>query len=362
MVIHQMGSVLGYGDAITNHIATLDRQLVEWGFSARLYAASVEGARIARAELDTAYTASDNPDDILIYHYSAYCDNYQLFRRSRNRKILIYHNITPSHFYQPFDPYLEAICREGREVLPLLRECDLAFGVSEFNRQELIDLGFDARRTRVMPILPSLNNFATTPRDRRMFNRLKTPGITNILFVGRVAPNKAHDDLLTTFAAYHRHINRASRLILAGPRFLPRYNEFLDRLIIKLNLQRSALFTDRISLAELKACYEAADVFMCASRHEGFCVPLLEAMSFGLPILARAETAIPDTLGSAGVLFHDLDQPILAETLQVMVEDADLRRRLIDAQRRRLADFAPEHITRQLRDMLISVGVSHTLA
>ncbi len=355
MVIHQMGSVLCYGDAITNAIAALDRQLTAWGFATRIYGADIAAARMPKAELDTAYR-SDNPDDLLIYHYSAYCDNYRLFQQSRQRKILVYHNITPAEFYRPYDPFMEAVCAQGRAVLPMLTECDLALGVSEYNRQELIEVGFDERRTGVLPILLDQDHFAATARDNRVYRRLTQSGWTNLLFVGRVAPNKAHQDVIKLFAAYQA-VNPRSRLWLVGARFVGQYDAALDRLVARLGLQECVTFTDRVTLAELKAYYEAADAFVCASRHEGFCVPLLEAMYFGVPILARAETAIPSTLGDAGVLYHEPDYGVLAETLGVMIEDTGLRAQLIERQHQRLADFAPARVIDRLREALTQVGV-----
>ncbi len=351
-----MGSVLCYGDAITNAIAALDRQMTAWGLTTRIYGANIEAARLPKAELDTAYR-DDNPDDLLIYHYSAYCENYQLFRRSRHRKLLVYHNITPSHFYRPYDPFMEAVCSQGRAVLPLLRECELAVGVSEYNRRELVEAGFPPERTAVLPILLDLDTVAATRRDEKLFRRLSQSRGTRLLFVGRVAPNKAHQDLLSLLAAYREGVDPYAHLTLVGARFLPRYDALLDRLAERLGVAEAVTFTDRVSLSELKAYYEGASVFVCASQHEGLCVPLLEAMGVGLPILARAEAAVPDTLGEAGVLYHASDFGTLAETVGLMVGEEGLRGRLVAGGRERLAHFAPDRIAAQWRVTLLALGV-----
>jgi len=356
-VIHQIGSTLAYGDAITNHIVALDHQLSRWGLPSRIYGARIDGSRITKAELDTAFVDGNESDDILIYHYSAFCENYQLFRRSRNRKILIYHNITPASFYSPYDAGMAEVCSRGRELLPMLHDCDLALGVSEFNRQELVAIGFNATKTAVLPILLSLDNFATKARDEWVYQRLTKDGLINILVTGRIAPNKAYEEIIKIFAEYHHSINPHSRLHFVGTRFVRKYNELLDRLVSAFGLHDAITFTDRVSLAVLKAYYEASHVFVCASRHEGFCVPLVEAMSFGLPILARAGTAIPETLGSAGVLYQSEDYPVLAETLGLMVEDQDFRTSLAEGQRARLADFAPARVATGLRAALARVGL-----
>lgn len=358
MRVHQMGSVLCYGDAITNEILAIDGHLTGWGFETRIYGANIEASPTAKAQSDAAYAPYlDNRDDVLLYHYSAYCDNYELFRRSRNRKVLIYHNITPAHFFRPYDPLSETISQRGRAMLPLLRDCDLALGVSEYNRQELVEEGFAPERTGVLPLVVSLDNFSGQHRTEGLYQRLTADGTTNLLFVGRMAPNKAVEDVITVFAAYHGAVNPRSRLTLVGARFLPRYDAVLDRLVGRLGLAGVVRFTDRASLGDLKAYYEAADVFVCASRHEGFCVPLLEAMTFDVPILARAAAAVPDTLGGAGVLFHAVEHAALAETVGLLARDGGLRGQVAAGQRRRLADFTPAHDAARLRALLARIGV-----
>ena len=352
-VVHQLGSELGYGDAVTNDMLAIDARLKAWGLDAHVYGAVVEPRLQGLAQPDTAYLPFlDCPDHVLIYHYSAYSDTLQLFHRSRNRKIVVYHNITPPAFFAGYDSALEAVCRVGRAALPQLRDADLGLGVSDYNRRELVAAGFAPERTGVLPILLNLAAWDGTPRNERLSRRLADSGDTRILFVGRVTPNKAFEDLLTIFAAYQRWVNPRSRLILAGARILPRYAAVLDRLVQRLGLQRRVTFTDRVPLADLKAYYETAHVFLCASRHEGFCVPLLESMRFGVPILAYASSAIPDTLGTAGVQFTRIDLPTLAETLHLLATDVGLPERIIAGQRRRLADFAPQRVEEKLREVL----------
>ncbi len=357
LTIHQMGSVLAYGDAVTNHIVEIDRRLSRWGLDSRIYGAEISLSPTDKAQLSAAYRPFLNHrDDVLIYHYSAYCDNYTLFQESKNRKILVYHNITPAEYYHHYDATYELLCARGRRVLAGLTDCDLAVGVSEYNRQELVSAGF--RDTTVLPLFLGVDDFAGAERNPELYRRLKSKNMTNVLFVGRVAPNKAFEELLKIFSVYHHYINPQSRLILAGARFLPRYDRVLDTLVERLHLAGVVLFTDRIPFQDLKTYFEAADLFVCASHHEGFCIPLLEAMHFDLPILGRAETGVPYTMETAGVLYHRLDYPVLAEMMQLLLTDQALRAQIIAGQRRRLADFAPERVELILRDVLRAVGVS----
>ena len=354
-----MGSVLSLEDAVSNLILEIEHRLSAWGFSTHIFGSSLDPAMGKIAELDVAYQEHiDNPEDVLIYHYSAYCDNHVLYQRSRNRKVLVYHNITPARYYAPYDVWYESLCSRGREVLPRLMDCDLALGGSEYNRQELVDTGFAVARTGVLPTFLRVADLETASRRQALYRQLKRRGTRNILFVGRVAPNKAFEDSIKIFCQYHRYLNANSRLLLVGPRFLPRYDGWLDALVKRLGLTDAVVFTDRVPLRELKTYYEAADLFLCASRHEGFCVPLLESMYFDVPILARAETGVPYTLGPAGVTFHHVDCAVLAETMHLLVEDQGLRQQVIATQRRRLDDFATTKVEARLRTVLQSLGLS----
>jgi L-malate glycosyltransferase len=353
-----MGSVLSIGDAVTNHIVEIDRRLTRWGLATRIYGENIDGVPTINARIDRDYVPFlDNPDDLLLYHYSAYCENYRLFQRTRNRKVLVYHNITPAAFFRPYDPVYESLCDQGRRLLGDLVQCDLAVGVSEYNCQELAAAGFAPERLGVLPLFVGVADFEQTSSDAGLYRLLRADGVKNIVFVGRVTPNKAFQDLIKIFCAYHHEVNPQSRLILVGARFLPRYDQALDRLIARLRLQDAVVFTNRVSLSALKTYYQAADLFLCASQHEGFCAPLLEAMYFGVPVLARALAAVPSTLGRAGVLFRMLDYPSLAELIQLLVGDDALRRQVIETQTARLADFAPPRVEERLRDVLRAVGV-----
>lgn len=354
-----MGSVLTYGDAVSNQILEIERQLSAWGFSTSIFGSRLGPGMGKIAELDAAYHEHmDNPEDLLIYHYSIYCENHLLYQRSRNRKVLVYHNITPGRYYAPYDLWYESLCSRGRQVLPLLQACDLALGVSEYNRQELVQAGFADERTGILPIFLQVDDIEGTARDEGLYRRLGRRGTRNILFVGRVAPNKAFEDLIKIFYLYHRYLNSDSRLLLVGTRFLPRYDGALNALVERLDLTDAVIFTDRVSLSELKTYYEAADLFLCASRHEGFCVPLIESMYFGVPILALAETAVPYTLGPAGITFHQMEYGIIAETMHMLIEDQDLRRQVIATQSQRLDHFAAAKVQDHLRAALQSLGLS----
>ena len=362
MRIHQIGSVLATGDAVTNQIVEIDRRLARWGFTSCIYGSDISAAPVAKAQLDAAYLPFvDANEDVLLYHYSAYCESHVLFRRSRNRKILIYHNITPAEYFRPYDSYYESLCDRGRRLLRELNECDFAVGVSEYNRLELVREGFAAERTGILPLFLGVEDFDHVQHDDALLRQLRAGSTTNILFVGRVAPNKAFGDLIKIFYSYHRYVNPNSRLILAGACFLQSYDRALKELVSRLALTDAVTFTNRIPLRQLKTYYLGADLFLCASRHEGFCAPLLEAMYFGIPILAHAAAAVPYTLGSAGVQFCTLKYDALAELIRLLMENQTVRQQVIATQKVRLREFAPARVEEQLRVVLNMIGVAAPL-
>jgi glycosyltransferase involved in cell wall biosynthesis len=228
----------------------------------------------------------------------------------------------------------------------------LALGDSEFNRRELVESGFDPERTAVLPIFLSQGDLDRTPVNQTLLRQLRGHGGVNFLFVGRIVPSKAIEDLLRIFSVYHRAINPQSRLYLVGSRYVETYDRQLDALVDALDLQDGVRFTGLVSLSDLRTYYQAADLYLHASRHEGFCVPLLESMHFGIPILARKAAAVPETLGGAGVLFTRLQYAEIAEMAGLLVSDDGLRRQIIRKQKERLLQLGPEQAEAALRQAL----------
>jgi glycosyltransferase involved in cell wall biosynthesis len=352
-----MTANLVFGDAVTNDVLELDRRLKAWGFDARIYASSIEPRLGDVGQPDAAYEPFlAERDDLLIYHYSIYNANLHLYKRTAGRKLVIYHNITPAEYFHGFDAHLESLCRLGRLALPELRDCDLALAVSEFNRRELVAAGIPEERTAVLPLLLNLAALNAAAPSAAVERKVQAAGRPGFLYVGRVAPNKRCEDLIKLLHVYRHSLAADAHLWLVGSRSLPGYTRFLEALIDRLDLKGAVTFADRVTLGELRTYYECCDVFVYASRHEGFGVPLLESMHFGLPILAYRAAAVPETLGSAGVMFSAWEYEAVAEMLHQMVSDTDLRRRVAAGQRRRLAEFTPERVEAGFRQALARVG------
>jgi glycosyltransferase involved in cell wall biosynthesis len=358
MRVHQMTATLKYGDAVSNDVFEIDHRLKAWGLDARIYAEHIDARVATLCRPDTEYAQFlDETADLLIYHYSIYVPNLALYKRSRSRKIVIYHNITPPEYFHAIDSGLESLCRTGRLMMGELRGCELALADSDFNRCELVAAGLPEESTGVLPIFLSLDKFASSQRDAGLYRQVRRVGQVNLLYVGRLAPNKGCDDLIKVLYTYRKHVHPDAHLWLVGDRSLVVYVQYLEGLVTRLGLHDAVTFTDRVSLNALRTYYEASDLLLYASRHEGFGVPLVESMHFGLPILAYNATVVPETLGDCGVLFDRLAFPEVAEMIHLLVTDQDFRRSIIAGQRRRLVDFAPARVETQLRQVLERVGI-----
>jgi glycosyltransferase involved in cell wall biosynthesis len=247
---------------------------------------------------------------------------------------LVYHNITPPEYFLGVHDQLVRQCYYGRrELLAYRSRVDLALGDSEFNRQELEAAGFS--RTAVLPVVPGFAHLDVVP-DRRVAARYDDDWI-NILFVGRIVPNKRPDQLIRAFAVYKKLYNPRARLIIAGS-----YGGFdgylaqLHHLIATLGVGDVHL-PGQVTNEELTALYDVADVFLCASEHEGFCVPLVEAFYKQVPVIALAATAVPATLDGGGVLYESHDPRHIASIVHAVVSDVTLEDRIIAAQDAALA-------------------------
>jgi L-malate glycosyltransferase len=351
MRVHQLNSCLAFGDAITNHTLELHKVLTKWGFDSDIFSEIISDDSIKKfAKEDRRYYKYiNNKEDILLFHYSIYCNNIGMYKSSDNIKIFEYHNITPPDFVKGYDEYLYKFCKKGRDELRNLTNCDLCIGDSEYNRRELIEHGFIEAKSEVLPIFLHYEDYDHININDVLYEKYND-GYINILFVGRVAPNKKFEDIIKTFHALKR-INKKSRLFLVGSKFLSKYDNKLINLIRNLNLD-DVYFTDRVSLSDLKTYYKLATIFLCMSEHEGFCVPLIESMYFRVPIVAYNSSAIPYTLGNSGILINDKDYLKIAELIDILSGDTRLKARIIDRQSERLNFFERINVENKMKKII----------
>ena len=328
--IHQVLATLGYGDAIGHEVLGIQRVLRGAGYQSEIF---VETADHRLESLTRDYRELidfSRPDNLLIHHFSLGSRASRIAYALPERMALVYHNITPPEYFVGVHRTLARQCFRGRRELRLYAgRCDLALGDSEFNRQDLEALGFP--RTAVLPVVPDFSHLDRAPDDfvARQFD----DAWTNILFVGRVIANKKIEDLIRFFHAYQTLFNPRSRLLIVGSHGgFERYLAALQQLVAALDAS-NVHFVGQVSDEELVAYYEIADLFLCASEHEGFCVPLVEAFYKQVPVLAYAATAVPATMDGAGVLYDDKDPRHVAALMDAVLSNCALEDRIVDAQR-----------------------------
>ena len=305
-----------------------------------------------RAGKDFAPLAKLAPaaDDVLLFHYSAYAPRLADQLARPQRKLLISHNITPARWFWEYEPMTAVQCTIGREQLPrFASEVDLAAGVSAYNARELAEAG--ASETAVVPIL-----FDGSRLGAR--GTAEPAGPPTVLFVGRITPHKRHDLLLRAFALWRRERAPDARLVLVGEPLTPLFGQAVRDMAERL--APGAVTIESMLPAEALADrWRGAHAFLCLSEHEGFCIPLLEAFHFGVPVVARAMGGVPEVAGDAALLFDAGGEPdlaMVAELLHLAVSDAELRAELRARGDRRLEAFAFGRSAAKLREAVERVA------
>lgn len=360
--IHLLTPSLVPFDAIGNDVAQMRLALMESGHTVRVFAEGIHPACASIAEpIDQAPEKLwQSSEDILIYHHSTgWPQGEEILFNTQNRTVLRYHNITPVRFFAPYSlPHTEAAehgVASTKRVAKLPNM--LILGDSTYNCEDLIALGADPQDCRVLAPL-----HLTEELGREMFDYptvARYSGATvNILFVGGVKPNKGHARAIRVFAEYQRHYNDKSRLIFAGglDDRLDGYLNNLKTLASQLGVVDHVIFTGSLTGSQLKSLYVSADVFLCTSEHEGFCVPLVEAMYFRLPIVAWGVTAVAETMGACGFLEEDWNELVFASHIDTIVEDSQTAERLSTLGRLRYQEtFAPKVLRQKLDEIIAEV-------
>ena len=327
--VHQVLATLGYGDAIGNEVLGAQKVLRAAGFESDIFVETVDRRLEDRTRDYRELVDASHPDHLLLHHFSIGSKASRTAYAVPDRMALIYHNITPPEYFVGLHRTLARQCFRGRrEISAYIDRCELALGDSEFNRQDLESLGFP--HTDVLPVVPDFSHLDRSPSPfvADQFD----DDWTNILFVGRVIANKKIEDLIRCFHAYHTRFNPRSRLIIVGVFSLfERYFAALTHLAAELDLTH-VHFTGHVSNEELVAYYDIADLFLCASEHEGFCVPLVEAFYKEVPVVAFAATAVPATMDGAGLLFDNKDPLHVAALIDAVVANPALQEEIVAGQ------------------------------
>jgi glycosyltransferase involved in cell wall biosynthesis len=353
MDVHQFATSLTYGDAISDEMLEIQSVLREHGHRSEIFVRQFDPRSAGAVKDYREYPNWSDPANVVIFHFSIGSPVSKMFIRIPDRKMMIYHNITPAEFFLDAHRTLTRECYKGRlEINMFADKVDLAVGDSDFNRRELAAVGY--RNTGVLPILMNFAKFQGSgdPVVRGLYDDDRT----TLLFVGRVIPNKKFEDLIKVFYFYKKHFNPEARLVLAGDyRGQERYLAGLQALIAELRLADVHL-TGHVEFPELLAYYRMADYYLSLSEHEGFGVPLLEAFHLDIPVLGYAAGAVEETMNGGGVVLHRKDFLRTAALIDTIERDPDLRRRLIAGQRAALTPYLRENVSRTLLNLVDRVA------
>ena len=347
MRVVQLIPALAPGDAVSNDTVAIHGILEGEGYETGIFADSVDPRLPAGIARPVGELPALNDDDLLIYHAATGAPlNFRL-PEFGGKKVVVYHNITPPAFFHGYSEAIEQIQLNAYEGLRFLSDkVDYCIADSEYNKSDLLSLGFSCP-IDVCPIIIPFDDYRREP-DRELISRYSGDGLTNWLFVGRIAPNKKQEDIIRAFYCYQREINPESRLFLVGSSTgVEIYEERLRLYAQRLHIADRVIFPGHISFREILAYFSLADIFVCMSEHEGFCVPIVEAMLFGIPIAAFASSAVPDTLGQGGLLIPDKDPHLAAAAVGRILSDKTLRSFLLDKQKKQLSRFGYSEVKKQ---------------
>jgi glycosyltransferase involved in cell wall biosynthesis len=350
MHVNQWVPAAHKGDAIGDSARRVRGLLRSMGHDSEIFALTID--EDLRHDIRPFSDPASKRGDVTIFHFALPSPMSQAFASLSHGRVLQYHNVTPAHFFAPYAPPLFRLASIARrELAGLAPASDLALGDSEYNRHELEELGF--ARTGVLPIAVDTDRLTNAPRQPAL-EEILDDGLVNFLFVGRIAPNKKIEDHIRLAEQYKRYVDAHYRFIFVG-RYdvVPQYYATIRALLSDYKmLEDRFIFTGPVPDAELAAYYRASSVYISLSEHEGFCVPLVEAMAMDVPVLAYGAAAVPDTLGGAGVQFAPKDLEYAAELLGMLAFEDTPREEVLAGQRRRLQDFGDAIIQQRLSSMI----------
>jgi len=356
--IHQFTAGYTRYDAISNEAAMFRDIFRRQGFRSEIYS---EGRNINKTLRDAVrdaatYAAEANPGDLVLLHLSIGSEVNDLFQTLPCRKAILYHNITPPSYFDRVNIQTAAHLSRGlRQTAALAGAATVTMADSRFNASELEALGY--RDVRVLPIVLDMDSI-TRDIDRRTADSLRD-GLRNIIFVGRCTPNKKIEDLVHVFAFYQKTVEPRSRFIQIGSTAgVERYHALLSTMTRELHLQ-NFIFAGSVPQPVLNAYYRHADAFLCMSEHEGFCIPLIESMLHGVPVVAHASAAIAETLDGCGILLDERRFDLAAETLGRVIRDPALRSAVVTGQNERLQRYRSRHLENELLTHLAPVLPRH---
>ncbi|HBF68050.1 MAG TPA: hypothetical protein DDW20_01855 [Firmicutes bacterium] len=345
MKIHQFHPSIVKGDAISNEVFLIQKILLKKNYSSEIFADNIGDSLENKVKKLDSINVSKN--DILIIHHSMGFDSFDKIIHLPCKKILIYHNITPEHFFE--NEYIKKYVRIGLKQTEQYKDyIDFAYADSNYSRRELISMGY--KDVGVLPVQISLDRFTNIDVNNELDKKLKQQ--ENILFTGRIVKNKKQIDVIKTFKLYREFFNKNAKLFLVGDKSNAEYLAQVEKYIKNNGLEESVILPGKVSEQDLKTYYLNASVFLCMSEHEGFGVPLLEAMKLKVPVIAYDSSAIKETMDIGGITFEEKNYSLIAALIDEINKNKDLRNKIINVQSERI-DKLEKTDTEKLLDQII---------
>ena len=349
--IHQFHPSCAAGDGVTNGLLFTQRLLRQLGFQSEIFCQHIPDE--LRGSVMPLATLALQVDYLLFVHHSLGYENEQWLKNLAAPKVLVYHNITPAHLLPEEGPWRRLSALGRQQLIDWAPLYLAAIGDSENNSAELRSAHY--AKVATLPLLVDIDRIRAAAWKHSVIEPLRDA--VNLLYVGRISENKHQLDLIEVLSELRHFADQPVRLILVGGVTSPEYLQRIEARIQALSLQAQVVLTGKIHDESLYALYRAADVFLCLSEHEGFGMPLIEAMVFDVPVVAHAASSVPDTLGEGGLLVSDSNPRSVAAALQMLLKEPGLRRRVIAGQRRNLGRFASGHLLQGLAAYLSELGV-----
>jgi glycosyltransferase involved in cell wall biosynthesis len=350
--IHQYHSGSAQGDAITNGMFYIQSILHQLGFESEIFC-SYPAPQLSEKLHHIKKWRNDA--DLLFVHHSIGIDDEQWLTSQKCRKVLIYHNITPAEFFNNQTHLVKHIELGLLQVQRWRPMFEMAIADSEKNRQDLIAFGYSPDSIKTIPLLVDIDALSSIKPDNQILSDYEY--YFNVVFVGRIVENKCQLDIVRAYARAQVRQSRPSRLVLVGGTTSESYLAKIKNEAEQLGVAQDLIITGKISDSQLVAIYRAAGVFVCLSKHEGFGVPLVEAMLFDIPVIALASSSVPWTLGRGGILFNELDLDEVAVAIDFIAQSPALRSKLIAVQRQELSRFKRYHLINELNEFLKNINI-----
>lgn len=334
--IHQFVPMLHRRDAVGSHALGLRDLLRCRGISSEIYVEIEDPETATETRPAATFAAHAERGDVLVYQFATASDLAAWLVRRHEPLVVEYHNLTPPEHFVPWDTGLVRHQLRAREELGSLAERSaLGIAMSDVSRRDLAAAGFEA--TEVVP--PIARVITDAKASAALPARSPRRAGARWLSVGRLAPNKAVEDAVAALLTYRMLYDREASLLVVGRPSLPSYAEALRCFVAELGLADAVRFAGNLDDEHLDAAYAEADVLVVASEHEGYCLPIVEAMGRGLPVVAYREGAVPEVLGDAGILLDTKEPLALAEAVWGLQTDGQRRDRLVAAGRARLPEL-----------------------